>query len=342
MLTRCPKCGKEIPEDADICKYCKYDFTKQVIKGTGRRVAPQDTARKPSKGKDDLSGDAPGPDMRKEEDILPPHMLEGAMQVDLAPRAAEASKGGGTGFYVLIGAVILGALAAPKFLKKEEPPPPPEFLAEALEDGSVMEAEEKAEPMRAAPVKEKKDEVKAPAPPAIKKTAKPKRKRKKRQPKRRAALPPAPTLTAAPDAPRPPPRASRATKWRIRGKIIDIITLKPVADADLVFVASNGQRATTATGPGGDFRVSMPPAPGGYKLRITHPDYNSQYLANKNHLGMDEDERKKAAEKLVSSYVKNLSVKPGADGRMNQDYLLVPRPKHGMSLEEALLKGGAQ
>ncbi len=340
MLTRCPKCGKQIDEDADICKSCKYEFTKNVIKGTGRRVAPQDpTSTSPIKNKNDPSevpphmrGDAPGLDMRKEEDILPPHMLEGARQVDLAPRVAEASKGGGTGFYVLIGAVILGALAAPKLLKKKEPPPPPELTAEVEADAEF----EKEEPAKTAPVEEKKVETKAPEPPAIKRTPKSKKKRKKRRPGRRLARAP------APDAPRPPPRASRAAKWRFRGKIIDIISLKPVADADLVFVAANGKRATTATGAGGDFRVSMPPAPGGYELRITHPDYDSKYLANKNHLGMDEDERKKVAEKLVSSYAKNLSVKPGGDGRMNQDYLLVPRPKHGVSLEEALLKGGAQ
>ncbi|MEE8425486.1 MAG: zinc ribbon domain-containing protein [Elusimicrobiota bacterium] len=328
MLTRCPKCGKQIDEDADICEYCKYDFTKNVIKGSGRRVAPQDpTLKAPEAGEN-----SKGPDMRREEDILPPHMLEGARQVDLTSQAVETPKGGGTGFYVLIGAVILGALAAPKLLKKEEPPPP-ELTAAA------PELEEETGPKKVEAAEENKEAAQAPAPPVVKRKATAKRKRKKRRPQRRVAKA---SAVAASNSPRPPPRPSRTSKWRIRGKLIDIISLKPIPDADLIFVASNGQRVATATGPGGDFRVSMPPAAGGYSLRITHPDYDSKYLADKGHTGMDEDERKKAAEKLTSSFAKNLSIKPSGDGRMNQDYLLVPRPKHGMSLEEALLKGGAQ
>lgn len=332
MLTRCPKCGKEIAEDADICKYCKYDFTKNVIKGSGRRVAPQDPTLKPP----EADGNSKGPDMRREEDILPPHMLEGASQVDLTSQAVDAPKSGGTGFYILIGAVILGALAAPKFLKKEEPPPP-ELAAEAPESKAALEEETALKKAEAA--EKKTAAAKTAAPPAIRKKTALKRKRKRRRPQRRVVKA---LSAAAQNSPRPPPRASRASKWRIRGKLIDIISLKPIPDADLIFVASNGHRVVTATGPGGDFRISMPPAAGGYTLRITHPDYDSKYLADNGHTGMDEDERKKAAEKLTSAFAKNLSINPGGDGRMNQDYLLVPRPKHGMSLEEALLKGGAQ
>jgi hypothetical protein len=319
----------------DICPHCKFDFTKQVIKGTGRRIAPVDDANEviskdnAKKEEDDIL--PPHMLASEEESVLPPHMLEGAAtkESDLVAETPQQPipKSTSPVVYVLIGMVIVAAIVAPKYLKKPEPAK----VVEAPQKPAtppLPSVEDPAKPAVAKPEKKASRTIDS-GPPTIEDDATPRRRRPK---KTRRARAPEPQAVIPPD---PKPVAKGPKKFRVKGRILNLETMTPVSDATLVFTSPSGRKIRTATGASGNFRASMPSS-SGYKLAISHKDYESKWIPEGDHKSMDEDERKEVAESLRKKSPKNAAIAPGGDGRLTQNYLLVPIPKHGMSMEEAL------
>lgn len=362
MLTVCPGCGKQIEETLDVCPHCKRDF-RQAVKGSGRRVAPIDSApeaidksvRMPELPPHMLADiNAPPRDsadaMRQAESVLPPHMLEGSSVREVSPPPAREA--GSPVLYLVAGAVLCAAIiTAPKFFKGEPPPPPPQVAekpapAEAADPAPAEKPPEATPPQAAGSAEmpagspaEKPPEPAATedpsAPPPIEDGEPAGRKgraSRKRPPKSAPLL-----ASARPQEPPPPPPARGPKKWKISGKVLDLLTLKPVANAELVFTGDETKRVATSAG--GAYRVSLTPSGAGYGLKISHADYDSKHLPAKGELS--EDERKSIAEDLARNYPKNDPINPGAQESLELDFVLLPRPKHGVSLEEALLKSGS-
>lgn len=79
-------------------------------------------------------------------------------------------------------------------------------------------------------------------------------------------------------APRRPDAAARA--WSYRGAVYDLMTLRPVGLAQLVFQDSvRGTKFETFSRRDGRFRVDLPPPAGkGYYLVASHQGYHSRYV----------------------------------------------------------------
>jgi hypothetical protein len=80
----------------------------------------------------------------------------------------------------------------------------------------------------------------------------------------------------------PSPKAAQGdpTQWRVSGSIFDILSLKPVEDAEISFInASSGERFRTTTGPDGSYRARLP-ATESYTVNVRHPDYEAKFLAD--------------------------------------------------------------
>lgn len=94
------------------------------------------------------------------------------------------------------------------------------------------------------------------------------------------SITPVEPAATGPRAAPPPPRAAAVKEWKLRGRVYDLATLKPVAGASVEFVdeASNARRQTR-TDAAGTYRMIIPPLDGrGYAVKIGKRGYSSNYL----------------------------------------------------------------
>ena len=287
-----------------------------------------------------------------DDSVLPPHMRGDALD-SFTPRAPVQDKGNPM-TWVAIGAVFFcGFLLSKVMGGKEKPAPPPAVkIAESpdLPDPSqetVSEEEEAAQKEATAENKTAEEEAKSklpkldldapkieesPAPVIVEEVkAPPRSKRRSRG------------VSRVPDGPagdiNPKASAPKFDKWRFRSHIYNLVTLAPVSDANIaIYDLASGQRFPTATGPDGSFRKTVPANANGYKLLIQHAEYETKYLPGNAHpfQSMDEDERTEIAKKLKQFTPALEPIRGDSTGKITERFYLLPREKHGMSLEEAL------
>ncbi|MFA6028952.1 MAG: carboxypeptidase-like regulatory domain-containing protein [Elusimicrobiota bacterium] len=88
-----------------------------------------------------------------------------------------------------------------------------------------------------------------------------------------------PVETPAPEAPAPAaPAPVEAEFWRFEGRVYDILSLKPVAGANLTFLADDGGQGGAVSGSDGRFRVKLPSSSGGYRVIVDQSDYDGDHF----------------------------------------------------------------
>lgn len=86
-------------------------------------------------------------------------------------------------------------------------------------------------------------------------------------------------VAAAPEAPAAPPAAPAAAEWAFEGKVSDVLSMKPVKAAVLLFMTHGEDETYEARSDGqGRWTVKLPARKDGYKLVIDHPDYIAEYF----------------------------------------------------------------
>src|SRR5262249_27422332 len=103
------------------------------------------------------------------------------------------------------------------------------------------------------------------------------------EPSPEAPKTPAQLPAEAPSAPPAAPssvKASHVKDWAFEGKVYDMLTLRPVALADITLSAESsedeGFKATTDEK--GRYRLKVPENAAGYSASISHPDYPDRYF----------------------------------------------------------------
>lgn len=125
------------------------------------------------------------------------------------------------------------------------------------------------------------------------------------------------------------PRAKAVTEWKMRGVIYDLITLKPIPGARLIFTDNEtNMRAVIQSDGAGRYRAILPPLPGrGYVVTITKPEYASSYL-NPGTEGVAEmplDRRRELTKELASLIAEPASLEPNGDTPLITDFHLAPK-----------------
>lgn len=122
------------------------------------------------------------------------------------------------------------------------------------------------------------------------------------------------------------PRVAR--EWRLRGAVYDLVTLKPVAGAKLVFTDNEtNARAETVSNAQGRYRTVLPPLrEHGYLVAIAKPGYAASYAGPESAGAADLDlaNRKELARQLARSVEAPTSLEPGSDEPFVTDFFLAP------------------
>lgn len=126
----------------------------------------------------------------------------------------------------------------------------------------------------------------------------------------------------APEAPAPAaPAPVEAVVWRFEGRVYDILSLKPVAGANLTFLADDGGQGGAVSGADGRFRVKLPSTPGGYRLVVDQSDYDGDHFddPSANYRAMT-----LAARAALRNSVPKHRAWKGAAGTVRRDIALFP------------------
>lgn len=99
----------------------------------------------------------------------------------------------------------------------------------------------------------------------------------------RAAIPPPEPLPslepAAPEVPAVPAPPPPPAKWTFEGRVYDMMSLKPVKGAVLLFMTQSEEETFEAnTDDQGRYRIVVPSRPRGFKIVVDHVDYISEYF----------------------------------------------------------------
>ncbi|MDX6770147.1 MAG: carboxypeptidase regulatory-like domain-containing protein [Elusimicrobiota bacterium] len=127
-----------------------------------------------------------------------------------------------------------------------------------------------------------------------------------------------------------PGKAARAvSEWRLRGRVYDLVTLKPIAGARLVLLDNQtNARAETLTGADGRYKTVLPPLEGrGYVVTISKPGYAQSYAGPESAgvADLDAGSRKELARQLGRSVEAPASLEPGGSEPLVTDFFLAPR-----------------
>lgn len=129
----------------------------------------------------------------------------------------------------------------------------------------------------------------------------------------------------------PPPKAAPPKEWRLRGKVYDLATLKPLAGVSLEFVdeASNTSRRTR-TDASGAYRIIVPPLDGrGWAVKAAKGGYSSNYLdpATPGVRELSAADRRALAKDLAATLsAAPASVAAESADPVVTDFYLAPRP----------------
>lgn len=124
-------------------------------------------------------------------------------------------------------------------------------------------------------------------------------------------------------------RAKVVTEWKMRGVIYDLMTLRPVPAARLIFTDNETNlRAVIQSDGNGRYRAILPPLPGrGYVVTISKPGYSNSYL-NPGTEGVAEmsiDQRRELVKELSSVIAEPASLEPNSDTPLVTDFHLAPK-----------------
>lgn len=120
-----------------------------------------------------------------------------------------------------------------------------------------------------------------------------------------------------------PPR-----EWRLRGRVYDLVTLRPVGGALIVLTDNEtNSRAETMTNAEGRYRTVLPPLrERGYLVGIKKNGYAQSY-AGPESVGvkdLDAGSRKELARQLSRSVEAPTALEPGSDAPLVTDFFLAP------------------
>lgn len=125
-----------------------------------------------------------------------------------------------------------------------------------------------------------------------------------------------------------PSAVKAAREWRLRGAVYDLVTLKPVGGAKIVFTDNEtNARAETVTSANGRYKTVLPPLVGhGYLVAITKPGYAASYAGPESAgvADLDAGSRKELARQLGRSVEAPASLEPGSDAPYVTDFFLAP------------------
>lgn len=123
--------------------------------------------------------------------------------------------------------------------------------------------------------------------------------------------------------------AERAPReWRLRGRVYDLVTLKPVAGAMIVLLDNEtNARAETMTNAEGRYRTVLPPLrERGYVVAIKKNGYAQSYAGPESAgvKDLDAGSRKELARQLGRSVEPPTSLEPGSEAPLVTDFFLAP------------------
>jgi hypothetical protein len=122
--------------------------------------------------------------------------------------------------------------------------------------------------------------------------------------------------------------APAAREWRLRGRVYDLVTLKPVAGAKLVLTDNEtNARAETVTSADGRYKTVLPPLTGhGYIVGISKPGYAKSYAGPESAgiAELDAGSRRELARQLGRSIEAPTALEPGSDEPFVTDFFLAP------------------
>lgn len=124
------------------------------------------------------------------------------------------------------------------------------------------------------------------------------------------------------------PRPTPAKEWRLRGKVYDLETLRPVPGCAMVFLdAQTNARYQTSTDARGLYRMIVPPLQSrGYAVRISHGGYASSYLnpGVENIPQMPREERRQLSQEIANSLEPPYTVQPYGSKPLVTDFYIAP------------------
>jgi hypothetical protein len=150
---------------------------------------------------------------------------------------------------------------------------------------------------------------------------------------------PAPAAPARDDESTPAPRrAKRASEpararkpkgptWKFEGVVFDLLSARGVFAAKMTFLDADGNEiGETETGPGGRYRVDLPPGPAGkgYTLQISRSDYTGRYIDEGDQTSSLREATPEERRILMSAAARNLPWIGSTAKAMRRDLALVP------------------
>ncbi|HAH07507.1 MAG TPA: hypothetical protein DCM05_13485 [Elusimicrobia bacterium] len=297
MITRCPSCSKAIDEKDDVCPFCGKDFTT-AVKPPAKPRAP---AARPPK---------PAPRAAAPPPSKPPqgHMTEDGIWVPPTPEKPASAMG----WNIACGAVFVAAVFI--LWQKNSGPSSRPQTSGASQDTA------------AAPLEGWRTGIGGqtpPQPPPQEPPADARRPLPRPGPAR-----PASSMREAPEEPivleHTPPSMR---EWKFSGRIFDLLTLKPVSDADIVFAdPGSTARYNISTNAEGAYRVVMPSNSGGYDVLISHPDYEPKFIQDGSPplRTLPLSRRRALASGYASIIHQRELFSPGTGGKLKRDLALIP------------------
>lgn len=135
----------------------------------------------------------------------------------------------------------------------------------------------------------------------------------------------------------PPPefhksRAAFPAKWKISGRVYDLLTLEPVAGASVTFTnQETGKRHSAKTGKDGRYSLVLPSLKeGAYAPDVAHPAYRAGFLEDGEvpYKEQGESRRIEAAQLLRENVIMHVPVSPPeGEGALTYDAVLTPVPR---------------
>lgn len=120
------------------------------------------------------------------------------------------------------------------------------------------------------------------------------------------------------------------TAWILRGKVYDLLSLKPVAGARMRWTSkADGKKFEASASPSGGYKISVPKlGDGGYVLEISHKAYGRVYFDDVSppYSTWDRGRREEETETLLSLTVVNLPILPPLEQReVELDYVMIQK-----------------
>ncbi|MBI5245473.1 MAG: hypothetical protein HY922_17550 [Elusimicrobia bacterium] len=329
MITRCPNCSKAISESDDVCPFCGKDFTVPVKPTRPKSFAPKEEGEGKPPPKESPSAQSPPsqasppppPPPTPKARILEPTEWEEVTEDGIVIPPSPSQQPKPIGKNVAVAAAFLA-------------------IAFGLWRGSAYWTE------KSAPASPK---IEAPPPPSVKIAPQPER--PVQQPSSISLVvpfekPPAPKPRAPAKVENAPPPAKKEPldepvvlehtppsmrEWGFSGAVFDLMTLKPVPDAELVFTdPGSGARFPIATDKQGLYRLVLPACSDGYDMAVSHPKYEPKYIPDGDFAfkSLPLSRRREISVESARTVQHKELFSAGPDGQLKRDMALIPLTTH--------------